>query len=155
MVETEGMNQSQIAASDPVLETRPYPAPVRGVRRVIYVLLALVFLGIGLVGVLLPGLPTTPFLLLMSYFLIQSWPWLHDRVVSMPLVGRPIREWRENRGVRKPIKVFASLMVLGVVTVTLLSSSIGWPIKAATVGLAGCGLIVVWRLPTIRYEESA
>ena len=73
------------------------PEQVRGIRRVVYITIAILFLGLGLVGVLLPGLPTTPFLLLMSYFLIRSSPWLHERVIQLPVVGGPIRDWRSGR----------------------------------------------------------
>lgn len=126
------------------------PPQVRGIRRVVYVALAMLFLALGLVGVVLPGVPTTPFLLLMSYSLVRSSPWLHDRVVRLPVVGRPIREWREERGIRLHIKLIASFMVCAVVGGSLWSRSIHLPFKAAIVVLAALGLGVVWRLPTIR-----
>src|SRR5688572_19661559 len=48
------------------------PARVHGWRKVVYLLLAGLSLSLGLLGVLLPGLPTTPFVLLGSYFLVRS-----------------------------------------------------------------------------------
>ena len=126
--------------------------PVRGVRRAIYVTLAMLSLGIGMIGVALPGLPTTPFLLLMSYFLVRSSPTLHARVVQIPVVGKPIREWRETRGVRPHVKQIALFMVCAAVVVSLASSATPPLFKVAIVILAACGLLVIWRLPTVRDE---
>ncbi len=155
MGQPAGIDRRETCGTAPVGESRDLPPLVGGLRRVLYVALAAVFLGLGLLGVFLPGVPTTPFLLLMSYFLVRSWPWLHDRVVSLPLIGGPIRDWRENRGVRRPIKAIASLMVLLVVGGTLMSQTVLWPLKTAIAGLATCGLLVVWRLPTIQDGDAA
>ncbi len=126
------------------------PGQVRGIRRVVYVVLALLFLGLGLLGVALPGLPTTPFLLLMSYFLVRSSPRLHDRVVAMPMVGRILRDWQESRGIRLRVKLIATAMIAAVVAVSLLSQTLNTPAKTVIVLLVATGLTVIWRLPTIR-----
>lgn len=125
------------------------PAKVRGVRRAAYIALAALFLALGLLGVVLPGLPTTPFLLLTSYYLTRSSPWLHDKVMRIPFVGRPIRDWRDHRGVRSHVKATAYVTVFAVVAVTLASHAV-ITIKVITVSLAALGLGVVWRLPTLR-----
>lgn len=124
------------------------PTKVRGLRRAIYLVLAALFFAVGMLGVILPGLPTTPFLLLMSYFLIRSSPWLHRRVVRLPIVGGPIRDWRERRGVRRNVKATANAIVIVVVIVSLWSAG-SLPIKVGTAALAGIGIVVIWRLPTI------
>ena len=125
------------------------PPTVGGIRRVVYIALAALFFNLGMIGILLPGLPTTPFLLLMSYFLIRSSPWLHRHVVRLPLVGTLIREWREKRGVRVQVKVVACLMVLVVVAASLASEGVGTSLKIAIIPLAACGIWVVLRLPSI------
>ena len=130
-------------------DSRP-PGQVRGIRRVVYVVLALLFLGLGLLGVVLPGLPTTPFLLLMSYFLVRSSPRLHDRVVAMPLVGRLLRDWQESRGIRLRVKLVATGMMAAVTSVSLFSQTLNTPAKTVIVLLVATGLAVIWRLPTTR-----
>ena len=121
---------------------------VRGIRRPIYIALAIICFAVGILGVVLPILPTTPFFLLMSYFLVRASPWLHRHVVRLPFVGGPIRDWRENRGVRRRVKWLAYAMVFAAVAVTVCFST-NWPVKAATASLASIGILVVWRLPTI------
>jgi uncharacterized membrane protein YbaN (DUF454 family) len=139
-------NQSETARSfnDP-----EKPAVVRGLRRAVYIALAGLFFGLAMLGTLLPGLPTTPFLLLTSYFLIRSSPWMYRRVLAMPVVGSVIHEWRVNRGVRVRVKVVACLMVVAVVAASLASDSLDPYLKVAIGFLAACGIWVVLRLPTV------
>lgn len=124
------------------------PEQVAGLHRVIYILIAFVLLLLGLLGVLLPGVPTTPFLLLMSYFLVRSWPSLYDRLLDWPLVGRPLRDWRENRGVARRTKIIAYAMVCLVITVTMFSPDLSIIMKLSTTMLAILGMAVVWKLPS-------
>lgn len=141
-------DHSRTTGAHPAMPLSPALPLVRGPRRWAYLLLAGVFLALGFLGVFLPLLPTTPFLLLMSYFLFRSSPALHERVMRWPVVGKPLREWREKRGVRRSVKVLAFVMVGAAVIATLLSAAPA-PAKAVVTPLALIGLYVVWRLPVI------
>jgi uncharacterized membrane protein YbaN (DUF454 family) len=80
------------------------------------------FLGLGLLGVVLPVLPTTPFLLLAAGCFARSSPRLHHWLLTHPVFGRPIRNWEENGAISRRAKrlavgsmaaVFALSLVLG------------------------------------------
>ena len=121
--------------------------------RVLYALLALLFFILGVIGAFLPGLPTTPFLLLMSYFLLKVSPALHARVLEWPLVGEPIRQWHEEGGVDPKVKWVAFTMVTLLVGVTVCFGSLG-PLGNTIVVLAAIvGLTVVACLPTIGQDS--
>ena len=49
-------------------------------------------LGLGLLGVVLPGLPTTPFVLLAAACFAKASPRLHQRIVANPLLGPMVRD---------------------------------------------------------------
>ena len=57
-------------------------------RRVLFAALGLICIGLAFLGVLLPGLPTTIFLIAASYFLSRSFPALAERLLLLP-VFRP------------------------------------------------------------------
>lgn len=124
--------------------------PARGVRRLIYWFLAGFFFVLAIVGIVLPGLPTTPFLLLMCYFLVRVSPELHARVLAWPIVGVPLRDWREQRGVRRNVKFVACAMVLLVVGPMLIWSTLANSIKLLILCLAIYGMSIVIRLPAAR-----
>ena len=123
--------------------------PVRGVRRIVYLALAGLFFVVGLVGVVVPGLPTTPFLLLMSYFLIRASPKLHAASLKLPYVGKAIRDWEEHQAVKRSVKLLAYSMVGVVLLVTLTTSSFHAAGKIVIAALCAAGIYVVYRLPTL------
>ena len=122
---------------------------VTGLRKLVFIVLAVFFFILGMIGVALPGIPTTPFLLLMSYFLIRVPPALNQKVLAWPLVGKPIRDWQEKGGVRPRVKVTAYAMVTLLVGLSLVLSSLTWPFKSAVFLAAIVGVYVVYRLPTL------
>lgn len=109
---------------------------------------------LGLLGIALPLLPTTPFLLLMSYCLLRVSPKLHRRVAGWPVVGRHLRAWEQQRGVTRGTKRSAYITVAVVVGLTLLFNPFGW-LGGLTLGsLAMVGIYVVYRLPTIEPDTQ-
>ena len=93
----------------------------------------MLFLGLGLLGVLLPILPTTPFLLLAAWCFARSSPRLHGWLLGHRLFGPPIRNWEENGAISRPAKrlaagsmaaVFALSVVLGLPWKALLAQGV-------------------------------
>jgi uncharacterized protein len=130
------------------MQNERHPTPVRGLRRIVFLLFAGLFFALGAIGAVLPGIPTTPFLLLMSYFLLRSSPKLYDRVLRIPFVGRVLDDWHRHRAVQWHIKVLATLTVLTVVVISAWSSALAVSSKTTIAILAAIGLWIVWRLPT-------
>ena len=74
------------------------------------------FVATGVVGIVLPGLPTTPFLLLAAFCFSKGSERVHDWLVAHPRLGTPIREWREHGAISRRAKVAAGIaMVLAIV----------------------------------------
>ncbi len=74
--------------------TRPF---ARLTRRHIWTTLGVAALALGIVGVVVPLLPTTPFLILAAYLFSRGSGRLHAWLVDHPTFGPPIRHWREHR----------------------------------------------------------
>lgn len=94
--------------------------------RVIWGLCGALALLLALVGIVLPLLPTVPFLLLAAFCLSRFSPRWHDWLLGHPTFGPPIHDWRRRRAVRRSVKwkiSLSMLMVLG------LSAAVGLDLR--------------------------
>ncbi len=67
-------------------------------RKTLYIVLGSVSIVLGIIGIFVPGLPTTPFLLLSSWLFYKSSKKLHDRLHRSRL-GKYIRRYESREGV--------------------------------------------------------
>ena len=72
-----------------------HPSRSRLVRG-LWLLLGLTCVALAAIGVVLPGLPTTPFLILAAACFLRSSRRLYDRVLANPTFGPAVRAWRET-----------------------------------------------------------
>lgn len=87
--------------------------------RTLWLTAGLGFLALGLVGVALPVLPTTPFLLVAAACFARSSPRLHDWIVNHPVLGPPVRNWQENGAISAGAKRLATGTMLAVFLISL------------------------------------
>jgi uncharacterized membrane protein YbaN (DUF454 family) len=128
--------------------------PVTGWRRTLYKGVGWTSLGVGAVGVVLPGLPTAPFVILSGYFFVRASPELHDWLLRSRWFGGFLTDWEVHRGVRPGVKGTAiTVMVCGVVaTIVLVQPS---PLfLAGLLALEAIGLTVILRLPVVTGPQA-
>jgi len=82
-------------------------------RTTAYKSLGFLFLGLTVVGVLLPVIPATPFLLLAAWFFARSSEKWHQRLLSSELFGPIIRNWENNRCIGLRTKIVSIALMLG------------------------------------------
>ncbi len=111
-------------------------------------------MGIGALGVALPILPTTPFLLLASWSFARSSPRLQAWLRRSPLFGPWIADWERERGVRRSVKAWAILAVALAVSLSLAYGELCDWARALLVVLALVGVWVVLSLRTIDGKPS-
>ena len=77
--------------------------------RVLYFCLGIGFFGLGVLGVLLPGLPTTPFMVLAAWAFARSSRRFHNWLTTHHLFGPPIQRWQAHRVIPRPVKTGPSV----------------------------------------------
>ena len=98
--------------------------------RMIWITLGLSALALGLVGLVLPLLPTTPFMLLAAACFAKSSPRLHDWLVDHPLFGPAIRNWRQHGAIAPKAKRMALLAMAGALVLSLVLG-VAWGVLGA------------------------
>ena len=76
-------------------------------------------LGLGIVGTVLPLLPTVPFVILAAYCFSRSSDRLHDWLLEHAVFGRMIEDWRTRGAIRRRAKVMATLSIVFVFGLSL------------------------------------
>jgi len=75
-------------------------------------ILAYLFLGLAIVGLFLPGVPTVPFLLLTAWFAARGSDRLHGWLYAHPRLGRLLIDWEQQGAISGTSKVLAVLMLI-------------------------------------------
>ena len=81
------------------------------------IVFGIIFMGLGIVGIFLPLLPTTPFLLLAATCFARSSDKFYHQLLNNKYLGEYISDFRENRGISLRVKI---------ISVTLLWLTIGY-----------------------------
>ncbi|RLS76027.1 MAG: DUF454 domain-containing protein [Planctomycetota bacterium] len=128
------------------MDLRPVTDPFRSL---LYVAGGWACLAMAMLGVVLPLLPTTPFVLLASWCFYRGSPRIHAWLHRSRTFGPTLDDWHHYHGIRRGLKHRAVIMVLAVVGLSMLYNSLPWWLRYATVGLVACGLYVIWTVPTL------
>ncbi len=91
----------------------------RGLR-LLFLALGGLFVALGVAGIFLPLLPTTPFLLLAAACFARSSERFYRWLLNHPVLGTTVREWREHRSLPRRTKWIAILTMAGTLAVSIL-----------------------------------
>lgn len=113
-------------------------------RAIFFLTLGYVFLAVGVIGIALPLLPTTPFLILAAICFNQGSPRFHAWLLEHRYFGPPIRDWNERGVIRRKYKVLATVMILAGTILVLTKTSIPLLGKIAYILVIGSAMSFVW-----------
>lgn len=114
----------------------------------IYKLLGFLFLGLATLGLVLPVLPTTPFLLLSAWLFARSSEKWHRWLLANAVFGPMIRNWEQERCIscRTKIAALTLMVVVGGSSVWLAVEDWRW--RSAALILMAIGAVTVLSLRT-------
>lgn len=125
----------------------PAPSgPPRARLRWAWWLLAYVSLGIGIVGIFVPGLPTTVFVLISAWAASHGSERLHNWLLRHPQFGPVIRDWRAHGAVSRRAKWMATAMMTVCALIMLWCVPLAW-VKWLSIGCMAVVALWLWARP--------
>jgi uncharacterized membrane protein YbaN (DUF454 family) len=112
-------------------------------------LLAYGALALGLVGVVVPGLPTVPFVLLSAFAAARGSQRLHRWLLAHRQFGPMIRDWQAQGAVDRRSKWLATVMMSACAVIMFLTAPRAWMAATGTAIMAGVA-VWLWRRPEPR-----
>ncbi|SHG99711.1 YbaN family protein [Cognatishimia maritima] len=114
--------------------------------RYIWALAGLISVSLGVLGILLPLLPTVPFLLLAAFCFARGSERLHAWMLSHPRLGPPIHNWQQSGSISRMAKKMATLSVVAVFGLSWVIGLKPTVLVIQAVTLT-CVMIFIWSRP--------
>lgn len=103
---------------------------------------------LGIIGIVVPGLPTTPFVLLAGACYVRASPRAHAWLLRNRTFGPILREWEQHHSVAPRVKRIA-LVTMALTAGFSIWFFVGAPwLQGLVLGAMLVGAFVVWRLPS-------
>jgi uncharacterized membrane protein YbaN (DUF454 family) len=108
-----------------------------------------VAVGVGSIGIVVPGLPTTVFFIVAASCFARSSPRFERWVLDLPRVGPLVRDYRAGLGMPRRAKQWAIAMIVVFAGLSAVAAR-GMPLFAVSIALLGALGVgyVLWRVPT-------
>ncbi|MFP1915550.1 DUF454 family protein [Lonsdalea quercina] len=120
--------------------------------RVVLIVLGWIAVVLATLGVVLPLLPTTPFLLLAAWCFARSSPRFHHWLLHRSWFGGYLRHWQQHRALPPGVKVKALVVIVATFALSIWMVNIPW-VRGLLLGVMACLLIFMWRLPVVDREQ--
>lgn len=113
--------------------------------RVVYLGIGWLAVGFALIGVLLPILPTVPFLLIALWAFGRSSDRLRQRLLADPTFGPDIRRWQQRGAIRRPAKMLSVSAMTASVAISLIAGVPAQAVMFQAAILVAVALFIVTR----------
>jgi uncharacterized membrane protein YbaN (DUF454 family) len=123
-----------------------------GLRRIKHLALAGGAFAMTVVGLIVPGVPTVPFLLATSYYLARSSPALNERLRRTALFGPIANEWEQYHGLSWSSKGKLVGLTVSIIVVTLAVTPLSLVALALIFIVSSLSIYGIARLPTPQQE---
>ena len=106
-----------------------------------------VSLALGILGIFLPLLPTTPFVLLSAYCFSKSSPRLHCWLINQPQLGPMIQNWEQQGSISQNAKVTSTVLMIVFFSLSVVFLNFSVLLKGTLVCIGTGVLCFIWTRP--------
>ncbi|MFP8575917.1 DUF454 family protein [Klebsiella pasteurii] len=121
--------------------------------RIILIIIGWLSVALGTLGVFLPLLPTTPFILLAAWCFARSSPRFHHWLLYRSWFGGYLRHWQQYRAMPPGAKPRAVVMILLTFAISLWLVNLTW-VRIFLLIVLACLLIFMWRIPVVDTKQQ-
>lgn len=122
-------------------------------KRILLMILGISSLGLGMLGIVLPVLPTTPFLLLAAYCFLRSSNTLYTWLTTHKVLGKYIIHYLKYKAIKKEAKIMALIMIWTSIPFCIIFLIETWILKVVLFFIALAVSIYILRLSTYREDH--
>lgn len=115
----------------------------------LYVVLGTLSLITGIIGIIIPGLPTTVFLLFAATMYFHGNKKIHDKLLANRYLGNYIKRFREGQGMSIRDKIISLLMMWIMIVIAIKSGSLNFRIAMIILGAIGT-ICILFFVPIYR-----
>ena len=118
-------------------------------------ILAYLFLGLAIIGMFLPILPTVPFLLLSSWFALRGSEKLHYWLWTHPRFGKILRDWEQHGAISRRSKITAVVMLIISWWIMFYVTDIPWLLPATAILFSLVSIFIISRPENCEADDQA
>lgn len=112
-----------------------------------------IFVGLGVIGIVLPVLPTTPFLLLAAFCFARSSEKWHNWLMTNKLFGDYLRNYQEGRGIPLKVKVMAITFLWVTILISIFFFLENWILEILLIAIASAVSIHIISVKTCPKQD--
>lgn len=138
---------TQLPSSEtPSSAKRPEPRSLSAPLRYLLIAFALICVVLGLIGAVVPGIPTTVFILMAAWAAVRSSPRLHGWLYAHRIFGPLLHNW-DNGGIVSRRAKWTATVSMGASSFLILHVSYKLWITAMSLSIMACVLLWLWLRP--------
>ncbi len=113
------------------------------IKKLLFVSLGTLSMILGIIGIFVPGLPTTPFLLLASYLFLKSSKRLHNFIMTNRLTSRFLKRYYQKKGITKWQKIYSIALMWTMIIISTVFFIENFNVKLLVILVGIIGSIVM------------
>lgn len=123
--------------------------------KILYIFLGVLCLLLAGIGIVLPGLPTTPFVLLAAALFLRSSDSLYKNLLKNRIFGKYLQRYMEQKGMTLKEKISSLLLMWVMISLSVYKiENIYFRVSVLILGLIGTGVMGFY-IKTVQNEEDS